>query len=235
MRWTTSPAGISVALALLCIAGGFGCARSDAEAREARNRHLRRAIAAKNAQDVDRAIELCEQALARQPDLALAHRELGLMLDNFRQDHVAALYHYRRYLELRPDSKHREDVEQLIRHGRTAFAAQVAAAPDEMQRGLQARDARIAELELEVVVLRERLAAVAPASAPRADRASPPPPPAAASAQTHVVQTGENLATISSRYYGTPSKWKKIFGANQDRLTDANNVRVGTKLVIPPE
>ena len=50
----------------------------------------------------------------------------------------------------------------------------------------------------------------------------------------HVVQAGENLATISSRYYGTPAKWKLIFNANQDRLTDANNLRVGTRIVIPP-
>jgi nucleoid-associated protein YgaU len=48
-----------------------------------------------------------------------------------------------------------------------------------------------------------------------------------------VVEAGENLATISTRYYGTPSRWKNIFNANQGRLTDANNVRVGTRLNIP--
>lgn len=224
-------------LAMLCVAWGGGCGRSDEEAREARDRYLRRAIAAKNEQDVDRAIELCERALSRRPDLALAHRELGLMLDNYRQDHVGALYHYRRYLELRPDSALRDEVEKLIRHGRTALAAQIAASPDEMRNGLKARDERIAELELEVVVLREQLAAAAPAAAPRAARPSSPPPAASAAptSRVHVVQSGENLATISSRYYGTPARWKQIFSANQNRLTDANNVRTGTELVIPPE
>ena len=167
------------------------------------------------------------RALERHPDLALAHRELGLMLDNYRQDPVAAIYHYRRYLELRPEAKNRAAVEQLIQHCRTTFAAQVAASPDEMQRALRARDERIAALELELVALREP-AAAAPAAAPAP--AAPAPP-----ARVHVVQAGETLATISSRYYGTPAKWKAIFNANPGRLTDANNVRVGTKLDIPPE
>ncbi len=217
------------ALAVLGIAGAAGCGRGTADEREARDRHLRRAFAAKEAQDIDRAIALCERALERRPDLALAHRELGLMLDNYRQDPVAAIYHYRRYLELRPETKNRAAVEQLIQHCRTAFAAQVAASPDEMQRALRARDERIAALELELVALREPAAAAAvpvPAPAP----AAPSPP-----ARVHVVQAGETLATISSRYYGTPAKWKAIFNANPGRLTDANSVRVGTKLDIPPE
>lgn len=224
-----------MALAMLFIAGGFGCGRSGDDARDARNRYLRRAQAAQDAQDIDGAIALCEKALEREPDLALAHRELGLMLDNYRQDPVAALYHYRRYLELRPDSKNREAVEQLIQHGRTAFAAQVAASPDEMQRGLKARDERITALELEVVVLREQLAAAAMAAAPLSRNPAVAVAPRVATTQVHVVQSGETLATISTRYYGTTAKWKIIFNANRERLNDANNVRVGTQLVIPKE
>ena len=102
MKWATIPVGAWLALALLGGAVWPGCAPSGGEAWEVRDRHLRRARAAKDAQDVDRAIDLCEKALARKPDLALAHRELGLMLDNYRQDYLRALYHYRRYLELRP-------------------------------------------------------------------------------------------------------------------------------------
>ncbi|MGD9613467.1 MAG: LysM peptidoglycan-binding domain-containing protein, partial [Kiritimatiellia bacterium] len=57
---------------------------------------------------------------------------------------------------------------------------------------------------------------------------------AAPAPQIHVVPAGDNLATISPRYYGTPAKWKLIFNANQDRLSDANNPRVGTRIDIPP-
>ena len=226
---------IQAGLAVLCLALATGCGRVSDERREARNRHLRRAEAAKQAQDIDRAIALCEKALERRPGLALAHRELGLMLDNYRQDYVPALYHYQRYLQLRPDSPNRADIESLIQHCRVSFAAQIAESPDELKRDLQARDARIRALEREVFALR----ASAPAAAPPAVAASAVPAAAPAAgappAQVHVVQAGENLGAISTRYYGTPSRWKDIFNANRDKVPDANNVRVGTRLDIPKE
>jgi len=236
MKRSSIEAGISAALAALCLVLAAGCDPASAERREARNRHLRQAQAAKDAQDIDRAIALCEKALERHPDLALAHRELGLMLDNYRQDPVGAIYHYRRYLQLRPESKNRADIEQLIQHCRMSFAAQIAESPDDLKRDLQVRDERIRKLELEVAVLRERAGAAAGAgsvspSAPPPSSASPAAPPA----QVHVVQAGENLGTISTRYYGTPAKWKTIFNANRDRVSDANNLRVGTRLDIPKE
>lgn len=201
--------GTSAVVAALAIGLVAGCGRAAAERRAAGDRYVRRAQAAKNAEDVERAIRWCEKALRRRPDSAAAHRELALIHDHFRQDYLAALYHYRRYLELRPDSAERADVEEMMAACGRALAAQLLAAP----------------------------VGLPPLPAPPAAQASAAPepaPPAAAAPQTHVVQAGENLATISSRYYGTPSKWKLIFNANQDRLTDANNLRVGTRIHIPP-
>ncbi len=200
--------GTSAVVAALAIGLVAGCGRAAAERRAAGDRYVRRAQAAKNAEDVERAIRWCEKALRRRPDSAAAHRELALIHDHFRQDYLAALYHYRRYLELRPDSAERADVEEMMAACGRALAAQLLAAP---------------------VGLPPLPAPPAPVAA-----APEPAPPAAAAPQTHVVQAGENLATISSRYYGTPSKWKLIFNANQDRLTDANNLRVGTRIHIPP-
>ncbi len=233
--------------ALLILAAAAGCRRASDDQREARNRHMRRALAAKDAQDIDGAIEWCERALERKPDLALAHRELALMLDGFREDYVAAIYHYQRYLDLRPDTPNREAVEELIRHARMNFAAQIGATPDEWQRDLQVRNDRIRALETELALWRsgEIQDAAASASPPAASPAVPAarvqapapgaseaPPPAA---RTHVVSAGETLGTISSRYYGSPAKWNRIFEANRDRIQNPNNVRVGTALVIPAD
>ena len=233
--------------ALLILAAAAGCRRASDDQREARNRHMRRALAAKDAQDIDGAIEWCERALERKPDLALAHRELALMLDGFREDYVAAIYHYQRYLDLRPDTPNREAVEELIRHARMNFAAQIGATPDEWQRDLQVRNDRIRALETELALWRsgEIQAAAASASPPAASPAVPAarvqapapgaseaPPPAV---RTHVVSAGETLGTISSRYYGSPAQWNRIFDANRDRIQNPNNVRVGTALVIPAD
>ena len=224
MKTERLQAWIFAGLAMLCLALAAGCGgRVSDERREARDRYLRRAQAAKDAQDIDGAIALCEQALRRRPDLALAHRELGLMLDNYREDYELALYHYRRYLELRPDSPQRATVEELLHHCRISLAAEIAASPEEIARVARAR----------AESLRAAAAEIAPARAP--EPVVENAPPAAAPAKTHVVQTGENLATISMKHYGTRAKWKLIFDANRERLTDANNLRVGTSLTIPEE
>ncbi len=226
--------GILAGLAALCLALVMGCSRVPDESREARDRHMRRAAAAMKDQNTDEAIVWYEKALERRPNRALAHRKLGMIFQNVRQDYVSALYHYNRYLQLRPESEHRSDIEGFIQDCRMSYAAQIAAFPEELKRDIQARNDRIQRLEIEVASLRA-------AQADRSPSLSPEHPGETASAMNsdsaapriHVVEAGENLATISTRYYGTPSRWKYIFNANQGRLTDANNIRVGTRLNIP--
>jgi len=53
--------------------------------------------------------------------------------------------------------------------------------------------------------------------------------------QTHLVTKGETLSGISSRYYGTSKRWASIYEANKALITDANDLKPGTKLVIPME
>jgi len=49
----------------------------------------------------------------------------------------------------------------------------------------------------------------------------------------HIVREGETLSEISYDYYGSASKWRKIFEANRNTVKNANFVRAGTKLIIP--
>lgn len=55
--------------------------------------------------------------------------------------------------------------------------------------------------------------------------------PAAGDGRTHTVASGETLADISKRYFGTTTKWKEILKANPG--VDANAMKVGQKLAIP--
>ncbi len=228
---------------LLC---AVGCQR-DSAASEARERCLRRAKAAVQAQDISAAVQWGERAVARRPHSALAHRELGLLYDNAQQDYARAIYHYQRYLELRPTAEDHDAVRARLTHCRTAFAAEVAATPAEIKRAIQTRDTQIAALETELAALRAGAkpppkpargksgsAAKTPPTASASPAATPDEPPPAAATTTHVVQAGDTLATISARYYGTPAKWNHIFNANRDRLSSPNNVRVGARLTIPP-
>ena len=50
---------------------------------------------------------------------------------------------------------------------------------------------------------------------------------------TYKVQEKDTLHKIAKKYYGDDNKWLLIFNANQDRIYDRNNLRVGTELIIP--
>ena len=214
-----------------------GCGGTLDEGREARNPLLRKAVAAREAEDVDRAIAFCERLLRRHPDNSAAHRELALMLDHYRQDAPGAIVHYRRYLALRPDSPQHDAVAEMLHQCEVAYGAHLVKAPESLKREIAARDARIRELELEVVQLREARDGTGPVIAvPRSAAAAARAAAVAAetaAVRTHTVASGETLATISKKYYGTPARWKDIHLANRDRLPDANRLREGMELTIP--
>jgi nucleoid-associated protein YgaU len=125
----------------------------------------------------------------------------------------------------------------MLHHCEVAYGAHLVKAPESLRRELAAKEARIRELELEVVQLRDARDGRGPAIAvPRAaakDARAKAAAAETAAPRTHTVQSGETLATISQRYYGTPARWKDIHQANRDRLPDANRVREGMELTIP--
>lgn len=49
----------------------------------------------------------------------------------------------------------------------------------------------------------------------------------------YTVKSGDSLSKISSRIYGDPSQWRKIYEANQDILKDPDLIHPGQQLVIP--
>lgn len=49
----------------------------------------------------------------------------------------------------------------------------------------------------------------------------------------HTVKKGDNLGTISKKYYGKTSKWKKIFQANKGKIYKSYRMKVGSQLHIP--
>jgi chromosome segregation ATPase/phage tail protein X len=69
------------------------------------------------------------------------------------------------------------------------------------------------------------VAAAAPAApAP----AAPPTAP-----RTYRVASGDTLSRISSRYYGTASRWQDIYNANRDQLRSPDVLPLGVELKIP--
>lgn len=73
---------------------------------------------------------------------------------------------------------------------------------------------------------------VDPAPSAARSRSNPPRDPESVP-QNYTVQSGDTLSTISTRFYGTPSRWIDIYQANRDRLSSENALRVGQELRIP--
>lgn len=184
-----------------------------------------------------------------------SHLEAGrlLMKVENRFDPVSAIYHYRRFLELSPDSKESSTVEQLIV---TAEREIIRKLPGEPYAN-HLETLRIKEenqrLEREIADLRVRLGqpvgsladavppppgTVVPGSvAPPPPNSSPPPPtpsPGPASEQTYVVRQGDSLYAISRKFYGDSAHIDLIFNANRDVLPGKNSLKIGQTLRIPP-
>lgn len=50
---------------------------------------------------------------------------------------------------------------------------------------------------------------------------------------TYTVVSGDSLWKIAKRIYGDGSKWKDIFNANKDKITNSNVIKTGMILDIP--
>lgn len=49
----------------------------------------------------------------------------------------------------------------------------------------------------------------------------------------HIIQQGDSLYTLATKYYSDGTKWNKIFNANRKILKDQKSLKIGQELVIP--
>ena len=230
---------LTVAFVAVLAVSLTGCSRGvgSQDKWDERDPYLKRALALKNMDDIDGAIDLLNKALVRKPDLARAHLELGLLYDSHKQDYIRAIYHYARYLELRPDAEKKKLIEDLIRQARLSFAASL---PNQPPGAIE----QIAMLKREINALKGQIASQhggsiaaakpAPAASTNAPVLMPPKPaPAQSAMQTYVVQARDTLSSIAAKMYNDPGKWKAIYDANRTTLSSPQSVRAGQTLIIP--
>lgn len=230
-------AALLAAVGLFC-AGGCRPGVSGADEREWRHPAMQRARTEAEAGRRTEAARLYRELLGRRPDMARAHLELALLLDDREGDVLEAVYHYRRYLELRPTTEKREMIQQRI-------AAAVAALGGGTTNGLAARVRALADenaaLRVRVHNLQTQLARGRSRQEQGGERTADaalaavtaPALPMQPAVRTHRVEPGETLSRIAARVYGDAGRWREIFEANREVLRSPQDLRVGQVLVVP--
>jgi tetratricopeptide (TPR) repeat protein len=90
------------------------------------NTFVREAMVCKNNGNIDGALQLYSEALDRSPKLAVAHFDMAVLFHDYKKNYLRAIYHYERYLELRPGAEKRKLIEDRIRLAGQSYAAKLA-------------------------------------------------------------------------------------------------------------
>jgi LysM repeat protein len=210
------------------------------------------------AMDYRGAVESFERALEINPRSAAAHFELALLYEDRDKinDPAAAIYHFERFLKLRPGSDRAEIARQKVAICKTDLARSASPLPlsGNQQQEVSRLAAENSQLRRQVEQLQQMLAARpsavtnyvigTPTPAPvlpagTGDLPAPPPlvPPTAApknpastpvAARTHTVKQGESFYSIARRYNVDRKKLQSANpGVNPDRM------QIGQTLKIP--
>ncbi|WP_372807750.1 LysM peptidoglycan-binding domain-containing protein [Pontiella sp.] len=198
----------------------------------------------------DEAIGEFKKALDNEPRMARPHLQLATIYHNYKLNYVYALYHYDRYLELRPDTEKADMINEQKLNVVKALAGTLINNSKEVKQVVQERNNLIkenADLKRQLASLQQTQGAAATPSTGSTRTAVtsipktvPPATPTTTATgattvqhQIHHVVSGETLTKIASKYYGDSGKWDIIFEANRDTMRSAGDLKVGQTLVIP--
>lgn len=188
-----------------------------------------------------------EAILDRDPVMARAHLDLAFLLDKTGEDPVAAIFHFRRYLVLRPDTEKRVMIENHIRAetlnlvgaiftNQAAILARMGEVEDE-NRALKVKSAN---LQAQTVQLRAALTAVRARYAQSAERASQsvdqiglPVTAPKSSGKLVRVEKADTLKKLAGRFYGDAQRWREIYEANRQKMKSPGDLKVGQSIFIP--
>lgn len=99
------------------------------EAEDSSNPHFKNAESYMAEKDYPKAAEEYEAALQANPKVAMAHYELGSIYGDKLGDQISAMYHYSKFLELRPTSDKREAVQAMLQNAEFTLATQLPNSP----------------------------------------------------------------------------------------------------------
>jgi nucleoid-associated protein YgaU len=176
------------------------------------------------------AINLYEAALDGTPQSAEVHFKLALLYDDKLNDPLQALHHFKRYLVLNPEGAHAVEVKDFMKRDEVALGTSLSG--DSVVTRAEAARLRNENLNLHRQIdsgsTKPRVAADKSLSRHGEKEKSK------TDSHTYTVKEGDTLASISRKFYKTSKRWKEIRDANEKKIDDPENLKVGVTLTIPP-
>lgn len=189
-----------------------------------------------------------------------SHLEVGYIYLNIMEDPIRSIYHFDRYLELKPESENSVQVNQLIESAKKEYLRQLPTNPFEPKidrldlldiiKGLKSENnalkanynnilnqlKEIEGLDFSLIDTSYFIDSVSDNSTIDTqeikiqNQLNTSTPDAI---RIYVVKRGDSLEKISMEMYGTTQRWSEIFDANLDKLNNPNALKIGLKLKIP--
>ena len=224
---------LCIALFTLC-----GCRKDtkSSEAKEERNPLIKQGLAYMEIKKYEQAESAFKQALENDPRMARPHLDLATIYHQYKPDYISSIFHYKRYLELRPDSEKAEFINEQIQKVQIALANAILTQSGAVQAIEELKQLRQENAELKRQLAAQPKSTTEPAQQKSVTQSVPKSAKPFSSIQTthqvYTVVAGDNLTKIANKFYGD-GDYEGIYQANKDRMKSPGDLRVGQTLLIP--
>ena len=187
--------------------------------------------------DYQAAVQWYEASLDGTGKTAEAHYSMALIFDDKLENPVAALDHFRRYIELSPRGPHVKDAQSFAGQDEFKLVNTLSKGNFMPQQDAARLKNQNFDLQQQLTDARKQIAdmrTMARATPGKGGRtADPQQKPIPPGARTYTVEPGDTLSSISRKFFKTPSRWQDIQDANFKALGGTVKLKVGMTLVIP--
>ena len=187
--------------------------------------------------DYPAAIQWYESSLDGTPATAEAHYSMALIFDDQLDNPIAALDHFRRYIQLDPRGPHVADASNFASQDEFKLVNILSRGNFMPQQDAVRLKNQNFELQKELTEARKEIADMrAMAPVPHGGRAPDPiQRPIPPDARTYVVQSGDTFRSISRMFFKSPGRWQDIQEANFGPVSGTVKLKVGMELIIPKD
>lgn len=183
--------------------------------------------------DYQGAITHYEASLDTSLESADTHYRMALIYADKLHSPVDALHHYERYLRLAPRGTYVKEARAYRKEGEQKLLASLTkGTPMNQQDAVRLKNDNLA-LRNALVELRAKKNATPPPLPEGKKKGEQVQKPIPAGSRTHVVKSGETLASIAVKYYKSKNRWKDIQDANFYALDGTAKIKPGMTLIIP--